>query len=121
MTLAKIILILAAAAPAVFAQNPTPGSDTLKKANARPVASPTPKVEPFGGASVERYRLAAGRRKGHRDQKQNGNQPRARETNHSCPPSHPDARSPARPGRISTVASLTEKLPLQTSLAFDSR
>src|SRR6185503_2297731 len=53
MRFAKLLLIMAAAAPAIFAQNPAPSADTLKKANARPVASPTPKVEPFAGASVE--------------------------------------------------------------------
>lgn len=53
MTFAKLLVILAVAATAVSAQNPAPSADTLKKANARPVASPTPKVEPFVGASVE--------------------------------------------------------------------
>ena len=53
MTFAKLLLIVAATCPAVFAQNPVPSADTLKKANARPVASPTPKVEPFAIASVE--------------------------------------------------------------------
>ncbi|HEX6187972.1 MAG TPA: peptidylprolyl isomerase [Pyrinomonadaceae bacterium] len=51
MTFVRLLLILTASAPAVFAQNPAPSADTLKKAN--PVASPTPKVEPFAGASVE--------------------------------------------------------------------
>ena len=36
-----------------FAQNPTNSTDTLKKANARPAASPTPKADPFDRASVE--------------------------------------------------------------------
>jgi len=53
MTFFKLLLIFIATAPAVCAQNPAPSADTLKKANARPVASPTPKVEPFVGASVE--------------------------------------------------------------------
>ena len=53
MRLAKLLLVLAALAPAVWAQNPVPSADTLKKANARPVASPTPKAEPFVGASIE--------------------------------------------------------------------
>lgn len=53
MTFAKLLLILAVAATSVVAQNPAPNSDALKKANARPVASPTPKVEPFAGSSVE--------------------------------------------------------------------
>ena len=53
MTFAKLLLILVASAPSVFAQNPAPSTDTLKKANARPVASPTQKAEPFIGASVE--------------------------------------------------------------------
>ena len=52
MRVVKLLLILAASTAAVFAQNPVPSADTLKKANARPVASPTPKVEPFVGASV---------------------------------------------------------------------
>ena len=52
MTIAKLLLILAASSPAVFAQNPAPSADALKKANARLVASPTPKTEPFVGASV---------------------------------------------------------------------
>ena len=53
MTFVKLVLILAASAPAVCAQNPVPSADTLKKANARPVASPTPRAEPFVNASVE--------------------------------------------------------------------
>jgi peptidyl-prolyl cis-trans isomerase B (cyclophilin B) len=53
MTFAKLVLIFVASAAAVLAQNPVPSADTLKKANARPVASPTPKVEPFVSASVE--------------------------------------------------------------------
>ena len=53
MRFVKLLLILAAWSPAVFAQNPAPSADTLKKANARPVASPTPKTEPFAGASIE--------------------------------------------------------------------
>jgi len=36
------------------AQNPTPNSETLKKANARPTASPQTKPDPFDGASVEK-------------------------------------------------------------------
>ena len=53
MTFVKIILISIASASAILAQNPAPNADTLKKANARPVASPTPKVEPFVSESVE--------------------------------------------------------------------
>jgi peptidyl-prolyl cis-trans isomerase B (cyclophilin B) len=53
MTFVKFIFIFIASAPVVFAQNPAPGAETLKKANARPVASPTPKPEPFVSASVE--------------------------------------------------------------------
>lgn len=53
MTFVKLLLVLAAASGAAFAQNPAPSADTLKKANARPVASPTPKTDPFLGASVE--------------------------------------------------------------------
>ena len=53
MTFAKLLLILATVTTSAVAQNPAPNSDALKKANARPVASPTPKVEPFAGSSVE--------------------------------------------------------------------
>ena len=53
MTFVKLFLVLTALTPAVFAQNPASSADTLKKANARPVASPTPKIEPFIGASIE--------------------------------------------------------------------
>jgi peptidyl-prolyl cis-trans isomerase B (cyclophilin B) len=53
MRFVKLLLILAASSPAVFAQNPAPSADILKKANARPVASPTPRTEPFVSASVE--------------------------------------------------------------------
>ena len=53
MTFFKLLLVVAASSAAVFAQNPAPSAETLKKANARPVASPTPKTEPFAGASVE--------------------------------------------------------------------
>ena len=53
MTFVKLILIFLASAPAVCAQNPAPSADTLKKANARPIASPTPRVEPFVSESVE--------------------------------------------------------------------
>ena len=50
---AQLLLILAAAVATSLGQNPAPGTGTFKKANARPTASPTPKVEPFAGASVE--------------------------------------------------------------------
>lgn len=50
---AQFLLFLAVTAPAMFAQNPAPTGEALKKANARPTASPTPKSEPFVGASVE--------------------------------------------------------------------
>ncbi len=36
------------------AQNPTPTTDALKKANARPVDAARPKSDPFDGASVEK-------------------------------------------------------------------
>ena len=49
----RVLLILGAFATAIFAQSPPPRADALKKANARPVASPTPKAEPFAGAPVE--------------------------------------------------------------------
>ena len=38
----------------VLGQKPVPSVDTVKKANARPAESPTPKGEPFDGASVEK-------------------------------------------------------------------
>jgi len=38
----------------VVGQNPVPSADTVKKANARPTVSPTPKAEPFDGATVEK-------------------------------------------------------------------
>ena len=50
---AQVLLILAAAVAISPAQNPAPGTDTFKKANARPTASPTPKADPFVGASIE--------------------------------------------------------------------
>ncbi|HXI26529.1 MAG TPA: peptidylprolyl isomerase [Pyrinomonadaceae bacterium] len=36
------------------AQNPVPGAETLKKANARPAEAAKPKAEPFDGAPVEK-------------------------------------------------------------------
>src|SRR6266404_4264841 len=36
------------------AQNPAPGTETLKKANTRPVAPAVPKRDPFDGATVEK-------------------------------------------------------------------
>jgi peptidyl-prolyl cis-trans isomerase B (cyclophilin B) len=47
-----VILLMVLAVRFAAAQNPTPNSENLKKANARPVASPTPKAEPFDGATV---------------------------------------------------------------------
>src|SRR6185436_6610955 len=38
----------------VVGQNPVPSADTVKKANARPAESRTPKAEPFDGATVEK-------------------------------------------------------------------
>jgi len=38
----------------VVGQNPVPSAETVKKANARPSVSPTPKAEPFDGATVEK-------------------------------------------------------------------
>ena len=48
------ILIMVLAATRIAAQNPSPNSDNLKKANARPSASPAPSVnaDPFVNASV---------------------------------------------------------------------
>jgi peptidyl-prolyl cis-trans isomerase B (cyclophilin B) len=42
------------AAVLVAAQNPAPGGDALKKANARPAETPQPKPDPFAGASIEK-------------------------------------------------------------------
>src|ERR1043166_5276071 len=39
---------------AAFAQNPTPSTETLRKANARPAEPARPKAEPFDGAAVEK-------------------------------------------------------------------
>ena len=50
---AQLLLFLAAAAPTAFGQNPAPSAEVQKKVNPRPVASPTPKVEPFAKASFE--------------------------------------------------------------------
>ena len=44
---------LGAAAFGAVAQGQAPSQDNLKKANARPTASPSPRPEPFDGASVE--------------------------------------------------------------------
>jgi len=41
-------------AHSVMAQNPPPGGDSLKKANARPVEKSQPKAEPFDGVSIEK-------------------------------------------------------------------
>lgn len=46
--------ILVALTLIVNAQKPAPSTDAAKKANARPVESPTPKAEPFDGATVEK-------------------------------------------------------------------
>ena len=47
---------VAACVTLALAQNPAPTTETLKKANARPVAeaTPGPKTDPFDGAPVER-------------------------------------------------------------------
>jgi peptidyl-prolyl cis-trans isomerase B (cyclophilin B) len=50
--LAILTLIAASVALPALAQNPTTNTDSLKKANARPTVAPTPKAEPFDGASV---------------------------------------------------------------------
>lgn len=49
----RVLLFMMVAAAPLFAQQPTPAVEALKKANARPAASPTPKLEPFVSASVE--------------------------------------------------------------------
>lgn len=46
--------ILAALTLIANAQNPPPNTDAVKKANARPAESATPKAEPFDGATVEK-------------------------------------------------------------------
>jgi len=46
------IVLMVLAVRLIAAQNPTPNTENLKKANARPTASPTPKAEPFDGATV---------------------------------------------------------------------
>jgi peptidyl-prolyl cis-trans isomerase B (cyclophilin B) len=46
------LFALGAAAFVAVAQGQAPSQDNLKKANARPTASPTPRPEPFDGASV---------------------------------------------------------------------
>jgi peptidyl-prolyl cis-trans isomerase B (cyclophilin B) len=48
-----VLPVIVAAAVITFAQNPTPKAEMQRKANARPVASPSPKVEPFANASVD--------------------------------------------------------------------
>jgi peptidyl-prolyl cis-trans isomerase B (cyclophilin B) len=40
--------------PAVFAQNPTPSTDTPKKPNVRPAETTAAPVDPFDGASIEK-------------------------------------------------------------------
>jgi len=37
-----------------YAQNPTPNTETLKKANTRPAETKTPRADPFDGASIEK-------------------------------------------------------------------
>jgi len=49
-----VIAFLGVLSPSATAQNPVPNSETLKKANARPVDSAPPKAEPFDGASIEK-------------------------------------------------------------------
>jgi peptidyl-prolyl cis-trans isomerase B (cyclophilin B) len=52
--LATILALLVAPGSSVFAQNPAPSTETQKKANARPAATPQTKPDPFDGASVEK-------------------------------------------------------------------
>ena len=52
--LATVMALLIASGSAAVAQNPTPNSETPKKANARPTSSPQTKPDPFDGASVEK-------------------------------------------------------------------
>src|SRR5437879_6335717 len=40
--------------PRSYAQNPTPNTQTLRKANTRPAETKTPQADPFDGASVEK-------------------------------------------------------------------
>jgi peptidyl-prolyl cis-trans isomerase B (cyclophilin B) len=51
---ATVVALLIASGSSAIAQNPTPNSETLKKANARPASSPQTKTDPFDGASVEK-------------------------------------------------------------------
>lgn len=52
--MAIISSVALATAAAQEGQKPAPPSDSAKKANARPAASPTETTEPFDGASVEK-------------------------------------------------------------------
>src|SRR5881396_880566 len=52
--LAFPIIVLLALSSSIFAQNPIPNTETLKKANARPADSAQLKAEPFDGASIEK-------------------------------------------------------------------
>jgi peptidyl-prolyl cis-trans isomerase B (cyclophilin B) len=49
-------LCLVLTAGVAFAQNPIPSTETLKKANPRPVDSKPQQAEPFDGASVEKMK-----------------------------------------------------------------
>ena len=51
---AMVTALLIASGSSAFAQNPTPNSETPRKANARPTSSPQTKPDPFDGASVEK-------------------------------------------------------------------
>jgi peptidyl-prolyl cis-trans isomerase B (cyclophilin B) len=48
------LALLTASAPLIEAQNPAPSTETLKKANTRPVEPTVPKRDPFDGATVEK-------------------------------------------------------------------
>lgn len=50
----RLVLIVLSVGVAAPAQNPTPSTETLKKANTRPAQPAKPKAEPFDGASVEK-------------------------------------------------------------------
>ena len=51
---AVVALVIAIAASIALAQNPTPSTDTLKKANTRPADPKPAQADPFDGASVEK-------------------------------------------------------------------
>src|ERR1043166_6185574 len=53
-SIVSMALIALTISVAAFAQNPTPSTETLRKANARPAEPARPKAEPFDGAPVDK-------------------------------------------------------------------